>query len=459
MLRDSCLPTTVLFLNKNDQEYAWSSITVFLKNSCGEKYIVNFQNVYMHALLLSCMARLKYPAGLTAPKSKKILAAVAVFVALLALCLVAANAFSNSSSAEKVFSENYIDYKVVNGNSETPYVKVVDYHGTSLALLVPETVVFDGVEYTVIEIGKSAFEGNASLTTLTLPAKLETIGESAFKKCNSLCELVLPDSLKEIKKSAFERNVSLTSLTLPAKLETIGELAFKNCSALCELKLPESLKTIKKYAFENIAITKLVIPEAVTKISTGIFKNCKSLESVSIPITLHYVGERVKAAFQGCHNMTSFTVTKGTGGYINYDGGGFLVGTDPPSAPWRQTLKDCSIVVEEGVETIGKSMFYQAEHIVSLTLPSTLKEIKDKAFSGCIGIKSLVLPDCTVQKEAFADCTGLNDITFGQMTSIHNSAFKGTNFFDSDGTPLSVNAETLRGHTFRGSNCNLYKSE
>ena len=64
------------------------------------------------------------------------------------------------------------------------------------------------------KIGRHAFVNCSSLTTVTLPADLTTIGFQAFASCSSLTTLTLPASLTEIGDMAFYDCSSLTTLTI-----------------------------------------------------------------------------------------------------------------------------------------------------------------------------------------------------------------------------------------------------
>ena len=88
------------------------------------------------------------------------------------------------------------------------------------------------------------FYGCDSLTTVTLPDSLTTIGDYAFFFCSSLTTITLPDSLTTIGAYAFSGCDSLTTITLPEGLTTIGDSAFQWCGSLTTVTLPDSLTTI-----------------------------------------------------------------------------------------------------------------------------------------------------------------------------------------------------------------------
>ncbi|WP_337493326.1 PL29 family lyase N-terminal domain-containing protein, partial [Alistipes putredinis] len=88
-------------------------------------------------------------------------------------------------------------------------------------------------------IGNSAFEQCASLISIDIPANVETIGTAVFWGCSSLATVTFENGsqLKTIGGGssyygAFSDCTALTSIEIPASVETIEAAAFKGCSSL-----------------------------------------------------------------------------------------------------------------------------------------------------------------------------------------------------------------------------------
>ena len=144
------------------------------------------------------------------------------------------------------------DGKIVEPRSEW-YNNYADAHTTFGVNIVSNTYVdgkgvieFDG---NVTTIGRSAFYGCDSLTSVTIPDSVTTIGYEAFAWCSSLTSVTIPDSVTTIGAAAFYVCSSLTNVTIPDSVTTIGGGAFQNCSSLTSVNIPDSVTTIGKGAF------------------------------------------------------------------------------------------------------------------------------------------------------------------------------------------------------------------
>ena len=227
-----------------------------------------------------------------------------------------------------------------------------------------------------------AFLGCSSLTSLTLPSSLQSIGNSAFYGCNSLTSLTLPSSLQSIGNSAFCDCSSLTSLTLPSSLQSIGGFAFSGCSSLTSLTLPSSLQSIGGGAFLGCSsLTSLTLPSSLQSIGNSAFWDCSSLTSLTLPSCLQSIGN---SAFYGCNSLTSLTL---------------------PSS----------------LQSIGDSAFAWCESLTSLTLPSSLQSIGDSAFAWCESLTSLTLPSSlqSIGNDAFDYCNSLSTLYIPAGTEAH----------------------------------------
>ena len=73
----------------------------------------------------------------------------------------------------------------------------------------------------------------------------------AFYNCSSLTSVTIPDNVTTIGNSAFHDCSSLTSFTIPNDVETIGNAEFCNCSSLTDITIPDSITSIEGFSFDN----------------------------------------------------------------------------------------------------------------------------------------------------------------------------------------------------------------
>ena len=141
-------------------------------------------------------------------------------------------------------------------------------------IVVPETVTYEGVTYTVTAIGEIAFGGcEGQLNSVIVPNTVTIIGESAFASSPHLSLVILPNSIESFGPGAFASCYGLTSLRLPEGFTTISERMFFDCTGLTNIEIPSSVTRIEKSAFEMSYITTIDIPESVTYIGESSFKS------------------------------------------------------------------------------------------------------------------------------------------------------------------------------------------
>ena len=117
--------------------------------------------------------------------------------------------------------------------------------------VIPESVTYDGKNYSVTSIGEGAFLGCSGLTSITIPNSVTSIGEVAFGACSGLTSINIPNSVTFIGYDAFGACSGLTSVTIPNSITSIGEYAFSDCSGLTSITIPNSVTSIGRYAFHG----------------------------------------------------------------------------------------------------------------------------------------------------------------------------------------------------------------
>lgn len=222
-----------------------------------------------------------------------------------------------------------------NKTVEVTYNKNVKYTDTYYAI--PPTIEYGGQTYTVVQIGREAFNENKKIETLEIPSTVKVIGEKAFEQCKYLAKIQFSPGLEVIGEKAFSQCMHLTDLELPSGLTEIGDNAFFFNNKLERIVFPNTLKKIGKGAFSFcIKITEINLPIGLERIEDIAFFTTK-IEKIDIPNTVKFIG--TKAFLSGTTFIGQESIIK-----------------------W--------ISIPESVIEIGKHAFCKFQNLMGTTRPS-----------------------------------------------------------------------------------------
>lgn len=115
--------------------------------------------------------------------------------------------------------------------------------------IIPETVNFDGDNYTVTAIAEGAFS-YSKVTDVVIPNSVTEIGCEAFLGCDELKNITLSLNINEIPRECF-LGTSLVNIAIPEGVRKVGYAAFQDCHLLHTVMLPSTLERIEAYAFTD----------------------------------------------------------------------------------------------------------------------------------------------------------------------------------------------------------------
>lgn len=350
------------------------------------------------------------------------------FLALIVVFFTFGNIYAQSFEAECPSGQT-LKFKVI--DSKNLHVKVDSENDVAGALVIPETVTHNGRNYTVTQIGHSAFyilsPSSYGPRTVTLPNTITVIGSDAFHNCQNLMEINLPSSIDSINSYAFYGCKKLTSITIPSSVRFLGMEIFNSCDRLttvhynaidCKealwpfrgchftnLIISDSVSRIPDFTFQFSDITgPLILPESLSVIGFDAFSGCNKITSVRIPQNLDSICE----SFIGCNGIDT----------VFYDAINLHSASPDAFCGAFSNTNVKTIIFGDSVESIPDDIFGQCANIESLSLPNSLKRIESYAFYFCTSLTELTIPENVeyIGDLAFYECSNITSMNLKPIT-------------------------------------------
>lgn len=326
-------------------------------------------------------------------------------------------------------------------------------------LVIPETVPYNGKDYTVASASATAFKGNEAITSVQLPNSFTKLIKGQFSKCTNLKKVNIPTGITAFPGNVFEYCSSLDSIIIPANITTINSSQFNGCTGLKYIEFAEAeteievdaasglqykytagsgdaavdyISTIEEVVVNrpmtslqpannpwrgNTSIKKVTFGGKCTAVYSNMFENCTSLTEINIPETVTSLGSNAFAntgiasldlhggiatipssCFQGCKSLTTVKINEGTT-FID----ALAFNGSPVS----------SLELPASLTTIGKQAFNNCALTGDIVLPVAVARINDQAFAGNTAMTTIALPAslANLGEGVFKGCTGLTAIT------------------------------------------------
>lgn len=316
----------------------------------------------------------------------------------------------------------------------------------------------DGIEEivipdTVTQIRAQAFDQCTKLKKVTISNSLITLGEAAFANCKNVEEFVLPESLVTIGNYCFGNCTKLNKLRLPSKIDRIGEGAFAYCSSITNINIPNSLSSagVTQNCGPFYGCTKLENIEwdsNITNIPDGLFQNCSGLKKVTFPSKVIVIGTN---SFKSCQNLTEVEFPNNLknikAGAFSNDTGLTLIEL-PNSIVWMgdSTFANCSklekVKLPSAYKNIPEKTFMQCKKLKTIDFPGTLTAINSYAFDGCTSLEEVDLSATNITQlgsYAFRNCSAIKKVQFpNNLKSIKTYCFMGCGELTDINIPNSV---------------------
>ena len=161
------------------------------------------------------------------------------------------------------------------------------------------------IEPGITNIPDEAFKGCDVLEEVEIPDTVREIGTRAFSSCTSLSSIIIPDSVTRINNNAFSNCTNLCTISLPESLTSFSDFMFSGCTSLEEIEISDFVTHIGSYAFQNCdSLLEISFPESIETFGINVLKDCDNLQILNYN-SWQASGDKEKYLVNKCPNLTT----------------------------------------------------------------------------------------------------------------------------------------------------------
>ena len=381
----------------------------------------------------------------------------------------------STTAYEPVLTEVGPDGLVYTINASGTEYSVTGYQGSATEIV----ILGKYNNLPVTSIADNAFYDCRTLTSITFAedCNVTSIGVAAFGYCQGLTSMDIPACVDSLGSSAFVWCINMEKITFYSKIIAIGDAAYtvpdnatiygyKGSTAHAyALKYNRTFVALdgeqpgedpddevtgfltytknqsgNSYSVTGYAgtLTEVVIPSQyeglpVTGIGADAFRDCESLTAITISNSVTSIGDY---AFCSCANLKSIVIPDsvtsiGDCAFCSCDNLKSIVIPDSVTSTGDAVFAISGLttaVIGAGMDSIPYSFFAECRNLTSITIPRTVTSIGDRAFSDCTSLTAITIPDSVTSLGGyvFTGCKSLESaVVPASVGSIGNGLFNG----------------------------------
>ncbi len=281
---------------------------------------------------------------------------------------------------------------------------------------------------TVERVAAGAFKGCDTLTSLVIPENVTSMGEYAFTGCTTLASADISGSVEKIPYQAFVGNSLLAQINIAKGVKIIADGAFYKAESeeptALKLELPETVTSVGRYAFYQKNAPQTITLKSRAVLGVYAFSELADIkydvkETVPTPTptptatAATKVPAQTETSAQTKETASKTTVKKGT--KIKKKNGVYKVLTvgktrtvefQKPANKKVKTQVIPAAITYQGktykVVSIGSKAFCNSKKLKKLTIGKNVKKIGSKAFYGCKKLSSIQVKTKLLTKKKVA---------------------------------------------------------
>jgi len=317
--------------------------------------------------------------------------------------------------------------QVKDGISELQIIGTYAFKNTGLTKVQMGKYLKSGTSYSADTVGEQAFADCKNLQEVVIESGERTIlGNMSGQKDKVITDKAQANFLKAspsdgYKSGLFKNCTSLSKVTIPNNITTVGAFTFYGCTSLTDIsflnKSKGQLTYIHNSAFEGSGITSVDFSgyNKLKLINYAAFKDCTDLVDVKLPTQSSETFEITEQAFYGCAQMQSINLHE-------------TKITAVPAYAFTNCASLKAIRFGSSVGTLGQYAFQNCTSLTTADMSQALGivTISQYAYEGCIRLETVKIPNdvTTIELWAFANCRALDDLEFpSKLEKINNYAF------------------------------------